>query len=760
MIKKFVEIKNIGKFENCSATGDVELKKLNVIYAENGRGKTTICDILRSLKTGLADYIEGRKTLSCSNESKVNIRLDGSNSVYKDKAWNAVYSDIEIFDSTFVYENVYAGEYVDHSQKKNLYQIIIGSEGVKLSLKVEELDSKIRDANSDIGEKKAAIQRFLNDNITLEEFLKLEESKSIDKDIELKEKEKNALRKADEILRKDDLTKINIPVFPIQFSQLLSKSIEGVSQDIEIQIKKHIDEHTEGVNEDWISQGTEYVKDNLCPYCEQSLEGLSLFEAYKNYFSESYIQLSDEISGMGDTLENLFSETLLLGIRHTIEKNISLCEFWVQFIKILTPLLNTDSIAACVNKIKTLAQKYLEIKMKSILKVVLLKEDFTESLKDFESIRATIDVYNKNVEEINKLIFSKKGEIRSGDLSRVENELVILKARKKRHDAEINILCENYIKALEEKKVLEEGKEKAKLKLNEYTETIISRYESKINILLDMFNAGFRITDIKHRYVGGTASSSYQILINDVGVGLGDTTTPLNQPSFRNTLSAGDKSTLALAFFIAQVEHDPLIAQKVIILDDPFCSLDRSRRTCTKQLICKMSQQAKQVIVLSHDPIFLKHIWDSSPRDNIKALQFFRLGDKNTTISEWDIEEDTKSNYLQNHSILTDYHNDSKGDKRLVAKTIRPLLEEYLRYKIPHQFSSEEWLGDFIRKIREANSNTALAAAKPILGELDSINDYSKKYHHKTNANADTETIDDGELQAYVRRTLNLVGGF
>ena len=57
MIKKFVEIKNVGKFEDCSAKGDVELKKLNVVYAENGCGKTTICDILRSLKTGVADYI-------------------------------------------------------------------------------------------------------------------------------------------------------------------------------------------------------------------------------------------------------------------------------------------------------------------------------------------------------------------------------------------------------------------------------------------------------------------------------------------------------------------------------------------------------------------------------------------------------------------------------------------------------------------------------------------------------------------------------
>ena len=31
---------------------------------------------------------------------------------------------------------------------------------------------------------------------------------------------------------------------------------------------------------------------------------------------------------------------------------------------------------------------------------------------------------------------------------------------------------------------------------------------------------------------------------------------PMSQPSFKNTLSTGDRSTLALALFLAQLEHD------------------------------------------------------------------------------------------------------------------------------------------------------------------------------------------------------------
>jgi hypothetical protein len=44
---------------------------------------------------------------------------------------------------------------------------------------------------------------------------------------------------------------------------------------------------------------------------------------------------------------------------------------------------------------------------------------------------------------------------------------------------------------------------------------------------------------------------------------------------------------------------------------------------------------------------------------------------------------------------------------------------------------------------------------------LAQLNDYSKKYHHDTNpGKADSEPINDGELQGYVQRTLAIVGGY
>lgn len=74
-------------------------------------------------------------------------------------------------------------------------------------------------------------------------------------------------------------------------------------------------------------------------------------------------------------------------------------------------------------------------------------------------------------------------------------------------------------------------------------------------------------------------------------------------------------------------------------------------------------------------------------------------------------------------------------------------------------FQSHEWLGEFIGKIREAVETSGLQHARADLDELEDINNYSKKYHHQQNTNADSEPINEDELHAYVKRSLRLVGG-
>ncbi len=118
--------------------------KLTLLFAENGQGKTTLCAILRSLQSGRYEFISERKTLGAGDPCSAQIRLDGNTISFSNDSWSAKYPNIAIFDSVFVHDNVYAGDYVEHDHKKNLYRVIVGAQGVQLAQKVDALDGQIR----------------------------------------------------------------------------------------------------------------------------------------------------------------------------------------------------------------------------------------------------------------------------------------------------------------------------------------------------------------------------------------------------------------------------------------------------------------------------------------------------------------------------------------------------------------------------------------------------------------------------------------
>ena len=155
MIRKFISIKNVGRFLSYGASKDVELKRHSLIFAENGRGKTTLCAILRSLQTGNAAVVKGRTTLGVADPAEVKILLaDGSTATFANGTWNTTLPNLAIFDSTFVAENVYSGDAVELDHKRKLYGIIVGKQGADMARRIEELDTASCDKSAEIRDKR------------------------------------------------------------------------------------------------------------------------------------------------------------------------------------------------------------------------------------------------------------------------------------------------------------------------------------------------------------------------------------------------------------------------------------------------------------------------------------------------------------------------------------------------------------------------------------------------------------------------------
>jgi len=766
MLEKIVQIKSIGRFRDYAASGDVTFRKLTLVYAENGRGKTTLCAILRSLQSGQPEFIAERKTLAAVDAALVHLRLNDANYRFTNGAWTEAYPDVLIFDPVFVNDNVYSGDYVEHEHKKNLYRVIVGTDGVRLAREIEDLDRQIRDANTNLRAKRDALSIYLTPGTTLESYLQWKPIFDIEEQIRRKTEElsdrQRAAAKASEIQAKGLLVKVQLPSPPSDFSKVLAKQLCDVIADTETKVRQQIAQHQMGhQGESWLSQGLGYVRDNRCPFCGQDLQANDMIAAYRSHFSAAYRGLKEEVAQLTQRVHNAIGEESLSSVQQAVSDNAALVEFWKQFSTIALPDISFQDVqqkyAALREKCLALAQR----KQGSPTEAVAPDADFTVAFAETDSLRAAIASYNAAVDDANLQVNEQKTAAHSeGDIAALRKELAQLEAWKKRFEAEVAGACQAYQNALTAKAGLEQRKENVRGQLDRHCLDILQAYEQSINEYLDQFNAGFRIANTRHLYTGGTPSSHYQIEINSTALDLGDARTPPGTPCFKTSLSSGDRSALALAFFLAVLKQDADIGQKTVVFDDPFTSLDRFRRTCTQQLIQRLSESAKQVIVLSHDPHFLKLLFDECPSSatNIKTLQMSKAGDT-TVIGEWDVKAEAQSSYMKDFSTLLGFYRERNGDPRAVARTIRPFLEGMLRSHFPGHFQSNEWLGDFIGKIRAADPTSGLQHAKADLDKLDAINGYSRKYHHQQNANADFEPINDDELHGYVKRTLRLVGG-
>ena len=141
--------------------------------------------------------------------------------------------------------------------------------------------------------------------------------------------------------------------------------------------------------------------------------------------------------------------------------------------------------------------------------------------------------------------------------------------------------------------------------------TTLSQCERSINALLKSFGATFSIKGMGANFRGSASGSEYGLLLRGKDAALEG-----GPPSFSTTLSEGDKRTLAFAFFIASTLADKKSSSRVVVVDDPMCSLDLNRKHHARAVLKKLHSKAEQLVVLAHDPYFLRDLRDALRGDD------------------------------------------------------------------------------------------------------------------------------------------------
>ena len=757
MLRKIVSIKNVGRFRNSAAPGNRQLAFFSLILGANGSGKTTLCAILRSLKSGDSSIISGRSTIGAEEIATVELLLADGLTRFDGSSWSKENSNLAIFDGQFISENVHSGEAVNIDHKRNLYHVIIGEEGVRLAQKEAELARQSREKTTEITQAAKEIESHIPRGLTLDGFLKLPSDPEIDARIEEQQLNVTAALQSKEIHDHPLLAKIEMPTAPEDLLTLLTRSIEDIAIDAETLLNEHLEAHdmqVEGGN--WIAKGLEHVSRETCPFCGQEIRGLSLINAYQAVFSDRYKAIGKEIEKMRERVDEQFGDRALAHIEIKDQNNKHNAEFWSQFCEIQQKdvALPNDATAA-KRALGMAALSLLHRKEQAPLESITADDLYRAAASAYANALIKVKQVNKRIAKSNEKISAKKMEIDTANVEEAKQKLNRLRAMKLRHSESIARLCAEHEELNQAKRTIEQEKLEKRNRLRTHATDAMGPYEQRINHYLDAFNAGFRITKTTLRYPAGIAASTYQLVINNNVIELGDSTTPISYPSFKNTLSSGDRTTLALAFFLAHLEKKLDLASTIVVFDDPFSSQDAFRRSQTLYEIVSLREECGQVIVLSHDPGFLSQVWEKAAADERVALTLADHASQGTKIVPVDLVRACNRRYANDMEDLLAFRNTRQGEPQDVIRKIRIVLESHCWNIYPSLFKAkEDWLGDIVRKIREEGQEHP---AYDLYDELNQINDYTKEHHHGEDVTTPApQPIDPQELIGFVTRTLRI----
>lgn len=454
MITKIISIQGIGRFENYKAPTGTDLGKMTLIYGDNGSGKTTLSDIFRSLCDGNSCYIEKRQTYGSDNEPYINIRVGSQNIIYKNNRWDSSLGNVEIFDSRFINDNIYSGSKVEHEHMKNLYNFVIGKEGVDKSNYVNHLDDKIRDINSKISTNSGLLKAYIDsvknnfphDNgIDISSFVQLENDKDIDMKIAINKKDIEELTKPQAIINKPSLNKLVLNELPIaQLNHLLNKTINNITEEAIEKTKLHI-KNCNMNDESWIRKGLHYINNNTCPFCGEPLDNNELINAYSDYFNISYHKLKNDLEVFSGKLDSFFTKDDIQTIHKNIINNSNLIEFWQEFIQATSPHISFSDIEAIWYNISLSIKNHIDRKIASPLDIIDMDDQLKTLIRDYHQTLTNIASYNQLIESFNQKIDEKKKSMTSKNLQTLVKNLKYFELVKLRYDPEINEMCSQYL---------------------------------------------------------------------------------------------------------------------------------------------------------------------------------------------------------------------------------------------------------------------------------------------------------------------------
>jgi wobble nucleotide-excising tRNase len=764
MLKRFQLLENVGQFHSTSSPAASPLLRYVLIYAENGRGKTTLSAVFHSLASGDALKISERRRLGSQNNPHVVLTHDANPPpfVFQNGAWNRTLPDLAIFDDLFVNENVYSGLSVDPDHRQNLHFLVIGANGVALNRQLQDCVGRIEAHIIQLRNRQNAIPISELGNYPVDIFCGLPVEPDVEVRIQEIERSLSAAIEQDKIQTTAPFSAVGFPDFNVEaIEQTLGQTLDTLNTTVASQVQEHF-QSLGPRGENWVQEGMNRIPHtdggDVCPFCVQDLGSSHIIEQYRAYFGREYAALKVAISSALDQLREEHSRELPLRLERTLGSVAQLRAFWTRFTEVPDVSFDSETFIRDWQMSRDGLVRLLEAKSASPLEPLFFTVELSKAIADFRAERAELRAVSDALSGCNGRVTALKARAAAANPSRLQQELSWLRACQRRHSPELAVLCNQYLEEREAKAATEQLRDETRQQIEQHRAIAFPTYQAGINRYLERFGVAFRLDRVAPADTRGGATCNYDFVINNVSIPITADTGQNGQPCFRNTLSSGDRNALALAFFFAALDVEPNLAQKIVVLDDPLSSLDENRAFATVQEVRSLGGRVAQLVLLSHDKAFLGRVWEGVRRDDTicRPLKIQRAG-QSSVIEDWDVGTDSITEHDRNHLLLREYLRNGPGaSSRPIAVAIRPLLEGFARVAFPeHCTSRPRAFSQFM-----AICHQRLGTPNEILNaqdyhELNELVEYGNLFHHETNAAWETAPVNDAELHGYVTRTLD-----
>ncbi|GAA7876916.1 AAA family ATPase [Helicobacter pylori] len=618
------KIKSFKAFCGLDAIEMGEFKDYNVIFGNNGCGKTSLTRAFELL-IPKNKHIEKYRTISTAESPSIEFKCkDGSYKIEPNSNIGAPSFKVEIYNSDFLHNNApFNSEFGLKKLDDGIIILegsVLGEETKEINQlknckeKVEKRKKEIKDENSAetlSAKQESAIKKYDKEiekirkemtsktiQITLDE-IKINNICEVSKNkFKVQEDALTNLEKdfdeLDEAMKKfDDLKEMELP----KDYQTIKDKLESLfSFDIDKeagQVSEEIKEHMSKVGREFIEKGIELQKkmpDNACPFCTQEITN-NIIQVYTSYFNKRIEQFNQDSLEVSGTLKKILEQWNIKEILQSFER-------FESFMK-KDSSTNKESLKNALEQIKVLLEK---------LQKEVGKKEGAKNEKEFQKtdkkLLENYEKFQKCVDETRNILKQKKEQ--KEKLEKLKTELKEARIKKAKHDSY------DWQKSKEEAKrklsVLNCRHERLKHLLEKIDKKLKGLYDQKrpdietINNYLKALNLPKYSLD-----------KDYRIVLNSDA---------LENSEDKIILSDGEKTTLAFAYFLARLKlfyKKKDLKNLVVVIDDPISSLDEQRIYNTTCLVAKINQELAreklsnekekaQVFVLTHNHTFMARL--------------------------------------------------------------------------------------------------------------------------------------------------------